>query len=163
MFFSPISKNTLPAPNTVIIPTAWYDAEITEVSVSVTKDMKGTYIKLVCRITEPRFEGEQATAILNIENKNPQAVRFSQWHLRKIMDALNIETLEYPEQLKEGALAIKVVTRESDEWGIQHDIKDFGPLMNSPIKVDTLPGIVSDEAVITEPQTEALATPVEAV
>lgn len=131
MFFDTVERKELPDNQSMNLPNGWYNAEILDVWLNTTKDLTGSYIKLQFGITDEAYKDVRVYGYLNLTNNNPKAVKFSQWQLGKIMDALGMATLKDPVQLKEGGLAIRVITETSDVYGDQLKIKDYGPLIET--------------------------------
>jgi hypothetical protein len=107
------------------LPDGWYAVTVSEADVKATKAGTGSYIKLRLDVTGPSHQGRVVFGNINIRNPNPKAEEIGNQQLGELMRAVGLPRLEDTDQLIGRHLSIKLVTRSSEQYGDQNEIKAF--------------------------------------
>lgn len=108
------------------IPAGKYVAVITDSEMKDTRAGTGRYLQLEFEITDGEFAGRKVWARLNIENRNPEAVRMARADLSAICRAVNVLTPNDSADLHNLPLVIKVHCRKDKNTGeITNDIRGY--------------------------------------
>ena len=108
------------------IPAGKYVAVITDSEMKDTRAGTGRYLQLEFEITDGEFAGRKVWARLNIENRNPEAVRMARADLSAICRAVNVLTPSDSADLHNLPLVIKVHVRKDKNTGeISNEIRGY--------------------------------------
>ena len=108
------------------IPAGKYVAVITDSEMKDTRAGTGRYLQLEFEITDGEFAGRKVWARLNIENRNPEAVRMARADLSAICRAVNVLTPGDSADLHNLPLVIKVhVRRDKNTGEISNEIRGY--------------------------------------
>lgn len=107
------------------VPSGWYDVIITSAEVKTTKAGNGMYLATRYDITGPTNTGRVIFGNITLRNTNMEAERIGAQHLGELINAVAIDELEDSDQLVGKNLSIKVVIRESEQYGPQNDVKGW--------------------------------------
>jgi len=108
------------------IPAGKYVAVITDSEMKDTRAGTGRYLQLEFEITDGEFAGRKVWARLNIENRNPEAVRMARADLSAICRAVNVLTPGDSADLHNLPLVIKVHVRKDKNTGeISNEIRGY--------------------------------------
>ena len=108
------------------IPAGKYVAVIVDSEMKDTRAGTGRYLQLEFEITDGEFAGRKVWARLNIENRNPEAVRMARADLSAICRAVNVLTPSDSADLHNLPLVIKVHVRKDKNTGeISNEIRGY--------------------------------------
>lgn len=108
------------------IPAGKYIAVITDSEMKETRAGTGRYLQLEFEVTDGEFAGRKVWARLNIENRNPEAVRMARADLSAICRAVNVLTPSDSADLHNLPLVIKVhVRRDKNTGEISNEIRGY--------------------------------------
>lgn len=107
------------------IPDGWYAVTVSEADVKKTKAGTGSYIKMRLDVTGPSHQGRVLFANINLRNPNPKAEEIGAQQLGELMRAVGLPRLEDTDQLIGRHVSVKVVTKESEQYGSQNEIKAY--------------------------------------
>lgn len=108
-----------------LLPEGWYTAQIVKSEIKDTKT-GGKYVSLHFKIVEGDYAKRMVFANLNIVNANETTVKIAMQHLKKICEALGMETFEDTSELHGQDLQIRVKTQAAtSNFPAKDDIKDY--------------------------------------
>lgn len=93
------------------IPAGWYDAQVTDSSVEMTKNGDGRYIKLRMDVVSENYRGRVIWVRLNVQHPNQTAERIAQQQLRELCEAIGLQRMTDTSQLHNKPVSIKVKVR----------------------------------------------------
>ena len=127
------------------IPAGKYTAIITDSDLKETRSGTGRYLQLEFEITEGEYSGRKLWSRLNIENPNPDAVKFARADLAAICHAVNILHPADSVELHNLPLQITVRCKKNQDDEIVNEIKSYGPVPTATIPAVPVPqpGVVS--------------------
>jgi hypothetical protein len=115
------------------LPAGWYDVTITKADLTDTKAGTGNYIKMRFDVTGPTHAGRVVFGNINLKNPNVKAEEIGHQQLGEIMNAVGVARLTDTDQLIGGQLQIKLVIKESKEYGDSNEIKAYKALVGGAI------------------------------
>lgn len=89
-----------------------------------TKDSTGKYLELELTVVEGGYKGRKVWARLNLENRNPEAVRIAKSELSAICRAVGVLTPRNSGELHNIPLVITVKVKPGDN-GPQNEVKGY--------------------------------------
>lgn len=107
------------------LPDGWYAVTVSEADVKATKAGTGSYIKMRLDVTGPTHQGRVVFTNINIRNPNTKAEEIGQQQLGELMRAVGLPRLEDTDQLIGRSFSVKLVTRSSEQYGDQNEVKAF--------------------------------------
>lgn len=108
-----------------LLPEGWYTAQIVKSEIKDTKT-GGKYVSLHFKIVEGDYAKRMVFANLNIVNANATTVKIAMQHLKKICEALGMETFEDTSELHGQDLQIRVKTQAAtSNFPAKDDVKDY--------------------------------------
>ncbi len=109
-----------------ILPSDWYVAQIIKSEIKETRDGNGKYIALQFRIVEGDYAKRIVFSNLNIVNKSEVAVRIAKSDLKKICDAIDLDTVSDTQELHGQDMQIKVTKKPATaNYPEGNEIKDY--------------------------------------
>ena len=129
------------------IPAGKYIAIITDSDMKETRSGNGRYLQLEFEITEGEYSGRKVWTRLNLENSNPEAVKYARADLAAICRAVGILHPGDSVELHNLPLQITVKCRKNQDDEMTNEIKSFAPVS------------AAAPAPATAPQTGTNATP----
>lgn len=107
------------------LPDGWYAVTVSEADVKATKAGTGSYIKMRLDVTGPTHQGRVVFTNINIRNPNTKAEDIGQQQLGELMRAVGLPRLEDTDQLIGRSFSVKLVTRSSEQYGDQNEVKAY--------------------------------------
>ena len=107
------------------IPAGKYTAIITDSDLKETRSGTGRYLQLEFEITEGEYSGRKLWSRLNIENPNPDAVRFARADLAAICRAVGVLHPGDSVELHNLPLRITVRCRRNQDDEIVNEVKSY--------------------------------------
>ncbi len=107
------------------IPAGKYTAIITDSDLKETRSGTGRYLQLEFEITEGEYSGRKLWSRLNIENPNPDAVRFARADLAAICRAVGVLHPGDSVELHNLPLRITVRCRKNQDDEIVNEVKSY--------------------------------------
>ena len=107
------------------LPDGWYAVTISDADVKQTKAGNGSYIKMKLDVTGPTHQGRVVFSNINVRNPNPKAEEIGNQQLGELMRAVGLPRLEDTDQLIGRSLSVKLVTRTSEQYGDQNEVKAY--------------------------------------
>ena len=129
------------------IPAGKYIAIITDSDMKDTRSGSGRYLQLEFEITDGEYRGRKLWTRLNIENTNPEAVRYARADLAAICRAVGVLHPVDSVELHNLPLQITVKCRKNQDDEITNEVKSFAPVP------------AAAPAPTATPQTETNSTP----
>lgn len=111
MAFLDIKLDDLPESKYSLIPEGWYQASITEVKLTDTKDKTGQKLEVKFAIIGPAQQGRSIFANINIKNNSQKAEEIGRSQLGDLMRAINMTHASDTDQFIGGNLQIKVAIK----------------------------------------------------
>lgn len=109
-----------------VIPAGWYVASIVKSQLKDTRNNDGKMISLQFKIIEGEYAKRIVFANLNIINKNDTAVRIAKSDLKKICEAIDMETVIDTDDLLGNELQIKLIEKKATgKYPAGNEIKDY--------------------------------------
>lgn len=119
------AANVKPAEALDNLPSAWYNARITESEMKPTRDNKGRYLSLVLTVIDGPYANRKIFDRLNLENQNQKAVDIAYETLSAICHATGVIQLQSSQQLHGIPLAVKVGIRQEQGYDPQNEVKGY--------------------------------------
>jgi len=110
------------------IPAGDYTACIVESSMNETKSGTGEYLKLKYQILEGKYKNRILYEILNLINNNKDTESYARRTLNAIGAEFGFSFIDDSEQLHDKPMIIKVVQKNSDQYGVQNVIKNHSAI-----------------------------------
>lgn len=110
------------------LPAGKYIAIITESDMKDTRSGNGRYLQLEFEITEGEYSGRKVWTRLNLENSNPDAVKYARADLAAICRAVNVLHPADSVELHNLPLQITVKCRKNQDDEIINEVKSFAPV-----------------------------------
>jgi len=108
------------------LPMGWYIAQIVKSELRDTKAKDGKMIKLQFKIVEGEYAKRIVFANLNIINKNETTVAIAKSDLKKICEAIDIESVVDTQELHGEDMQIMLTIKPaSGKWPEGNEIKDY--------------------------------------
>jgi len=107
------------------IPAGWYAVTISQAEVKKTNAGTGSYIKMRLDVTGPSHQGRVLFSNINLRNPNPKAEEIGAQQLGELMRAVGLPRLEDTDQLIGRHVSVKVVIKESEQYGSQNEVKGY--------------------------------------
>ena len=107
------------------LPDGWYAVTISEADLKQTKAGNGQYIKMRLDVTGPSHQGRVVFSNINIRNPNPKAEEIGNQQLGELLRAIGLPKIEDTDQLIGRSLSVKLVTRSSEQYGDQNEVKAY--------------------------------------
>lgn len=107
------------------LPDGWYAVTISEADLKQTKAGNGQYIKMRLDVTGPSHQGRVVFSNINIRNPNPKAEEIGNQQLGELLRAIGLPKIEDTDQLVGRSLSVKLVTRSSEQYGDQNEVKAY--------------------------------------
>lgn len=114
------------------LPDGWYAVTVSEADVKATKAGTGSYIKMRLDVTGPTHQGRVVFTNINIRNPNAKAEEIGQQQLGELMRAVGLPRLEDTDQLIGRSFSVKLVTRSSEQYGDQNEVKAYKAVGGAP-------------------------------
>ena len=113
------------------LPAGDYQVRIAETSINSTASGTGQYIKVRMDVTGPTHQGRVLFTNLNIKNDSQKAEEIGRQQLGAIMRAIGLDSISDTDELVSGAMTVKVVIKQSDQYGPQNEVKSFKAINGS--------------------------------
>lgn len=120
-----INVNDLPDDEKSLIPSGVYSVVISEAELKTTNSGTGQYISLKLKVVGGQYSNRVIFDMININNPNPTAQNIGLATLKKIMKAMQLDSVQNTDQLVGGNLVVKVGVELSDEYGDKNKVKDY--------------------------------------
>jgi len=133
-FGTTFSVDELPEADSLeALPAGWYDAAIAEAEVIPTYELDDdgrqtvtkAHIKIQFCIEGPSHEGRNTYTRINIKNPSEQCVKIGLGELRSMLTAIGMRAADDSSQLIGARLGIRLVVKNSPEYGPQNDVKGY--------------------------------------
>lgn len=132
-----------------VIPAGEYEAVIVKSEKKATSSGTGEMLKLQLQIVGGTYQNRVLFDQLNIKNENPTAQKIALATLADICKAVNVMTPKDSSDLHDKTMRIKVVVKNSDQYGQQNNIKGYKPrhaTSAAPAAVTPAPGQYANSA-----------------
>lgn len=110
------------------IPAGKYIAVITDSDMKDTRSGNGRYLQLEFEITNGEYKGRKVWTRLNLENANPEAVKYARADLAAICRAVNVLHPADSVDLHNIPLQITVRCRKNQDDEMTNEVKSFAPI-----------------------------------
>lgn len=110
------------------IPAGKYIAVITDSDMKDTRSGNGRYLQLEFEITDGEYKGRKVWTRLNLENSNPEAVKYARADLAAICRAVNVLHPADSVDLHNIPLQIIVRCRKNQDDEMTNEVKSFAPV-----------------------------------
>ena len=123
------------------IPAGKYTAIITDSDLKETRSGNGRYLQLEFEITEGEYAGRKLWSRLNIENPNPEAVKYARADLAAICRAVGVLHPGDSVELHNLPLRITVRCRKNQDDEIVNEVKS-----DEAVEKVTIPTVPTPQA-----------------
>lgn len=114
-----------------VIPEGWYEAEITNADIRVSKSGLGQYINIQYKIIGPTHSGAVVFNKVHIKNANPKAEEIGRQQIGAICRSIGIKKhITDTDELLGHRLRIKVVIKKQEDYEPINDVRGWKPIEN---------------------------------
>lgn len=110
------------------IPAGKYIAVINDSDMKDTRSGSGRYLQLEFEIVDGGYKGRKVWTRLNLENSNPEAVKYARADLAAICRAVGVLHPADSVELHNLPLQITVKCRRNQDDEITNEVKSFAPV-----------------------------------